>query len=53
MALVEKHDLNGAYIKLGFDDYDGKACNCGKFYMVRTINEALRGDGTCIPPVCP
>jgi len=54
MELVKEYNIAGAFLAfLVDDDFDGKACNCGKFHMLRTMNEVLRGDGSCNPPVCP
>lgn len=47
-------DPAGVYFEfMPFDDFDGKACNCGKYPLLRTINEELRGEKKCKIPACP
>jgi len=54
MELIVSKDIAGVYFEyLPFDDFDGKACNCGKYPLLRTINEEIRGDGKCKIPICP
>jgi len=54
MDFLMEQNLAGAFFMyLSDDDFDGRACKCGKFHLLRTMNEALRGDGSCAPPLCP
>ncbi|XP_065351113.1 oviduct-specific glycoprotein-like [Cloeon dipterum] len=44
MRLVFEKNLAGTFVaSITTDDYDGKACNCGNFHILRSINNALRG----------
>ncbi|XP_065342187.1 probable chitinase 10 isoform X1 [Cloeon dipterum] len=54
MATVTKLNLGGAFLEhIPDDDFDGVSCKCGKYPILRTINEAVRGQGLCFVPSCP
>lgn len=54
MEFIVSKDVAGVYFEhLACDDFDGKACNCGKYPLLRTINEELRGEKKCNFPACP
>jgi len=56
MQMVKENKVAGAFLMyVSDDDFDGRACKCGKFHLLRTMNEALRGasDESCVPALCP
>ncbi|XP_059477513.1 probable chitinase 10 [Neocloeon triangulifer] len=53
-TLVELKNLAGVYVPyITADDFDGMACNCGKYPILRAINNVVRGAKLCETKVCP
>ncbi|XP_059477010.1 probable chitinase 10 [Neocloeon triangulifer] len=54
MEFVTKYNLSGVFLEhLRDDDFDGTMCKCGKYPVLRTMNEEIRGSRRCFVPLCP
>ncbi|CAB3381835.1 Hypothetical predicted protein [Cloeon dipterum] len=53
VRMVLDNNLAGVFVPfITVDDYDGKACNCGNFHILRSIKNALMGS-VCVVKTCP